>query len=293
MNILLAVDGSAHSKNATDLLARFSGRGHRITVLNVTPTPSPAPEKNLPSVTEALKLSAVALTETVARDLRRAGRGTVRTAVVESMDVAGAILARAAKIKAGLIVLGARGLNPLKAVFLGSVSQKVLERAPVPVFVVRAGRRGKNIKAVVAVDGTPGGDRAAAFLKRLAPAGTRVTLLHAVLHPLAAWHPGPYGLPTEAYLSIDTLKQTRADLKRRGRAVLDRALRRWAGHRPPVDAVLAEGFPAESLLAAARSRGAEVVVLGRRGLSRLDRFFLGSVSRKVSAHADRSVLIVP
>jgi hypothetical protein len=105
----------------------------------------------------------------------------------------------------------------------------------------------------LAADGTPGGDRAAAFLKRLAPAGTRVSLLHAVLHPLAAWHPGPYGLPTEAYLSIDVLKQTREDLKRRGRAVLDRARRRWAGHRPPVEAVLMEGFPAESLLTAARS----------------------------------------
>lgn len=293
MNILLAVDGSAHSKQATDQLARFAGRGHRITVLNVTPAPVPAPEKNLPSVTEALKLSAVALTETVARELRRARRGTVRTAVVESMDVAGAVLAQASKTKAGLIVLGARGLNPLKAIFLGSVSQKVLERAPVPVLVVRAARRGKIFKALLAADGTPGGDRAAAFLKRLAPAGTRVSLLHAVLHPLAAWHPGPYGLPTEAYLSIDLLKQTREDLKRRGRALLDRARRRWVGHRPPVETVLAEGFPAESLLAAARSRGADVIVLGRRGLSRVDRFFLGSVSRKVSAHADRSVLIVP
>lgn len=293
MNILLAVDGSAHSKMATDQLARFLGRGHRVTVLNVTPTPVPAPEKNLPSVTEALKRSAAALTETVAKEWRRAGRGPVRTVVTESMDVAGAILAQAAKTKASLIVLGARGLNPLKAIFLGSVSQKVLERAPVPVLVVRAGGRGKVFKALLAADGTPGGDRAAAFFKRLAPAGTRVSLLHAVLHPLAAWHPGPYGLPTEAYLSIETLKQTREDLKRRGRAVLDRARRRWAGHRPPVDAVLTEGFPAESLLTAARSRGADVIVLGRRGLSRLDRFFLGSVSRKVAAHADRSVLIVP
>ncbi len=294
MNILLAVDGSVHSRRAADALTRATAGAHRVTVLNVTPTPTPAPEKNLMSVTEALKKSALALTDTVAREIRRARGWRARTAVVESMDVAGAVLAQAAKTKADLIVLGARGLNPLKAIFLGSVSQKVLDRATVPVWIARGAHRGPSFKAVLAADGTPGGDRAAAFFKRFAPArGGRLSLVHAVLHPLAAWRPGPYGLPTEAYLSVDVLKQTRTDLLKKGRGVLSRAAKRWVGRRPPVELLLREGFPAETLLDAATARGADVIVMGRRGLSRLDRFFLGSVSRKVAAHADRSVLIVP
>ncbi|MBK7687758.1 MAG: universal stress protein [Elusimicrobia bacterium] len=294
MNILLAVDGSNHSKRASDLLARATAGAHRVTVLNVTPTPVPAPEKNLTSVTEALKKSAVALTEAVARDLRRARGWRARAVVVESMDVAGAVLAQAVQTKADLIVLGARGLNPVKAIFLGSVSQKILERATVPVWIVRGGGRKKSFHAVLAVDGTPGGERASAFLKRFGPVGgARLSLVHAVLHPLAAWRPGPFGLPTEAYLSVDLLKQTRADLLTKGRTVLARAAKRWAGRRPPADILLREGFPAETLLDAAGARGADVIVMGRRGLSRLDRFLIGSVSRKVASHAAGSVLIVP
>ena len=41
------------------------------------------------------------------------------------------------KQKAGMIVVGSRGLNPLKEMFLGSVSNYVLHKSKVPVLIVK------------------------------------------------------------------------------------------------------------------------------------------------------------
>jgi len=52
-------------------------------------------------------------------------------------DVAEAIIDYARKHESGLIVVGSRGLSPMKELLLGSISDKVLRHAPCPVTVVR------------------------------------------------------------------------------------------------------------------------------------------------------------
>lgn len=56
---------------------------------------------------------------------------------------------------------------------------------------------------------------------------------------------------------------------------------------------LQEGPPATAISEAARKIGADLVVMGRRGLGAIQRFFLGSVSLKVLELCDRPVLVVP
>jgi nucleotide-binding universal stress UspA family protein len=53
-----------------------------------------------------------------------------------------------------------------------------------------------------------------------------------------------------------------------------------------------ENDPAEAILEVARAQNADLIVVGSRGLSGLQRFLLGSVSAKVSEHAQCSVMIV-
>ena len=53
-----------------------------------------------------------------------------------------------------------------------------------------------------------------------------------------------------------------------------------------------EGDPAEAILDTASEQNADLVVVGDRGLSGVQRFLLGSVSRKVSEHAACNVMIV-
>jgi nucleotide-binding universal stress UspA family protein len=55
---------------------------------------------------------------------------------------------------------------------------------------------------------------------------------------------------------------------------------------------LREGDPADQLIRAAQATGADLIVVGSRGLSTLPRLVIGSVARKVLLHAPQSVLVV-
>ena len=53
-----------------------------------------------------------------------------------------------------------------------------------------------------------------------------------------------------------------------------------------------EGDPADAILDVAEEQGADLIVVGNKGMSGAKRFLLGSVPNKVSHHAPCSVLIV-
>jgi nucleotide-binding universal stress UspA family protein len=53
-----------------------------------------------------------------------------------------------------------------------------------------------------------------------------------------------------------------------------------------------EGDPADAVLDVAEERGADLVIVGNKGMTGARRFLLGSVPNKVSHHAPCSVMIV-
>ena len=53
-----------------------------------------------------------------------------------------------------------------------------------------------------------------------------------------------------------------------------------------------EGDPADAILDVAEEQGADLIVVGNKGMTGAKRFLLGSVPNKVSHHAPCSVLIV-
>jgi len=52
------------------------------------------------------------------------------------------------------------------------------------------------------------------------------------------------------------------------------------------------GEPAESIIEIAEDEKADLIVVGRRGLSRIERLFIGSVTKKVLERAHVDVLVV-
>jgi nucleotide-binding universal stress UspA family protein len=60
----------------------------------------------------------------------------------------------------------------------------------------------------------------------------------------------------------------------------------------PVESFAREGDPADAILDVAEERGADLIVVGNKGMTGAKRFLLGSVPNKVSHHAPCSVLIV-
>ena len=59
-----------------------------------------------------------------------------------------------------------------------------------------------------------------------------------------------------------------------------------------VDIHAREGDPADAILDVAEEQGADLIVVGNKGMTGAKRFLLGSVPNKVSHHAPCSVMII-
>ena len=59
-----------------------------------------------------------------------------------------------------------------------------------------------------------------------------------------------------------------------------------------VNTTAREGDPADAILDVAEERGADLIVIGNKGMTGAKRFLLGSVPNKISHHAPCSVLII-
>ena len=75
-------------------------------------------------------------------------------------------------------------------------------------------------------------------------------------------------------------------------SVLARAARRAEEKGIKAETHARESDPAEAIIEVAEAQSADLIVVGSRGLSGLQRFLIGSTSSKVSTHANCSVMIV-
>lgn len=135
--ILHPTDGSEHARKALAVAADLAARyGAAVVVLHVFgPVPrdlgSPFIDELMARYTAAAdRIVKAAAAELAARGVRydeNAIEGTPAAVILE--------VARARR--ADLIVMGSRGLAPVSAALLGSVSYRVLHDAPCPVLVVR------------------------------------------------------------------------------------------------------------------------------------------------------------
>jgi nucleotide-binding universal stress UspA family protein len=75
-------------------------------------------------------------------------------------------------------------------------------------------------------------------------------------------------------------------------AVLQEAVAAVQSVGPPAQAHTKAGDPADVIIGTAEELGADLIVVGNKGLTGARRFLLGSVPNKVSHHAPCSVMIV-
>jgi nucleotide-binding universal stress UspA family protein len=202
-----------------------------------------------------------------------------------------AIIAEARHRRAGVIVVGSRGLGYARRLMLGSVSRGVVRRAGCPVLVVK-GRRRRIRRLVLATDGSPNASRALGFLlARLEPpAGARVKVvrvLEPVLPPTRALLPAPIRravLASAASLNAKRTRQARREVSQAA-VLLKRAGWRARG-------VVREGVPLAEVLREAAASRADLLVVGARGTGGLARLLLGSVAEGVLNHSPVPVLLV-
>ena len=143
--VLVPLDTSSTSEQVVDPLLSVAGPAVRVTlvhvvepVLGVSEAALPFPIPMDPRLIEELRQMAQARLDRVADHLRTRGVTAV-TRVLTGMGAATMILEEAARGRYDLISMTTHGEGGLRRVLLGSVADKIIRGAEVPVLVMRPG----------------------------------------------------------------------------------------------------------------------------------------------------------
>jgi nucleotide-binding universal stress UspA family protein len=294
MRGLLAYDGSPDAQHAvaladtlawpTDSTLRVVTAVEPTSMIMVTPWSSGALKATLEVEAQALALYESAQADLVRR-IERPGlhlesailRGRPATVLVEEASTFGA----------DVMIVGSRGQGTIAELVLGSVSAEVVEHAACPVLVARtpAVRR-----ILFASDGSSAALAAEALLAEWPIFNGLPIEVVSVADVVRPWHTGiaptMYQQVLEAHAK--DLETAQADHDR----VATSSAARLQELGRDARSLIRTGDPATEIIAAAAEDGADLIVIGSRGLSGLSRILLGSVARNVIHGSAASVLVV-
>jgi nucleotide-binding universal stress UspA family protein len=303
MQVLLAYDGSSGADTALNDL-QFAGLPQKAEALLLSvaevflppSSPPPAFPAHVPPAVQRAWAQATHALEDAHTLAQQA-----RTRLLQSFpawDVsaeacadspAWAIIKKAEAWQPDLIVVGSHGRSALGRFVLGSVSQKVLTEAHCS---VRIGRQRHQADTgprhlLIGIDGSP--DAAAAVqvvAARAWPAESAVRLVTALDARMCT---------TLAFMRLPGETEAAAqdtDESARMANIVDLMAELLRTRGLTVSSVIREGDPKRVLLDEAERWEADGLFVGARGLSRVERFLLGSVSAAVAARAHCSVEVV-
>lgn len=219
-----------------------------------------------------------------ATPLREAGL-EVDVEIRAAGEVAKDILQAAREHGADLIVIGSRGQNMIRGLFLGSVAREVIRLSTLPVrleWIEATGKDGDGAcertchaglrRVLLATDFSTQAQAAEAAAARLAPRAGIVDLVHVVTPDQAARYPR---WPVMARAALDTIAHEIAAAS--GKAEVH----------------LADGKPSDEISRIAAERDADLIIVGKHGQGWVDSLITGSTAASLCEIAHRPVLMVP
>jgi nucleotide-binding universal stress UspA family protein len=91
---------------------------------------------------------------------------------------------------------------------------------------------------------------------------------------------------------FDFLELTREKIEKRSKEILEEVVKIFREKGLEVKTILSKGHPAEVICRMVEEGAYDLVVLGSRGLGKIEEMFLGSVSNRVAHCSRASVLII-
>jgi nucleotide-binding universal stress UspA family protein len=282
-NILLADDGSLHSRAAVDLIADLPHPPDCVVTALRVFTPLQTAEQD--TMEAVLKATGSRLAE----------KGlTVKTEFLLGYPSA-KILEYADEHKPDLVVMGAKGLRNALGIPIGGVAMHLLEDGRFPVLIVRAPYKGLK-KILLVVDGSPCSDIACSYLGAFPiPESAEVVAMNVVppkvLPVIAEPFHGGVIMPSVASSVSEESEAQRLAADMEGMRIIKATIESLAGHKIHATAQLARGDAAEEIISFARNLSVDLIISGSRGLGAMRGWLMGSVSRKLAYYAGSSVLI--
>jgi nucleotide-binding universal stress UspA family protein len=285
MKMLLAVDGSDHSYEAVRAL-KYLSRADELHLVHVLDVPTPAYPMMMPEVAQELYA-------TMERNMREDGTrlldrivsllplnsGPVTKHLVVG-NPAEQITGLAEKHHTDMILLGTRGLGPIKERLIGSVAHRVLTFAPGAKFILPGPLKALS-HILIPVQGAQDIDQAIRFLEQKPfrePA--TLTLLTVLPHTKPPW-------PVDAASAV----QMESHALQHAKDFLSTSAAKFNAMGYQARSAATLGTPVDGILQEAAALNVDLILLGSRGRQGLTRMVLGSVSHAVLHQAAYPVLI--
>jgi universal stress protein A len=293
-NILCPIDFSPFStralRHAAALARRFDAK-----IVGLHVVPQWQPYSHMPAYLPAPLLADAATRARVTREVSEfiadgIGPQLPLDVVVREADPWREILSVAAERTADLIVIGTHGRGGFEHLLMGSVAEKVLQRAACPVMTV-CHEEGRTWEApglvrniLCATDlSTASGPTIGYALSLAAEFQCTLVLLHVLDTTASSDVPAHPRLPAVAVLS-----QHEAVARQQMREAISDDMRQWCA----VEERIVSGRPYEEILRAAVEVEADMIVVGSRTRGLLAGALLGSTSHHVIRAASCPVLTV-
>jgi len=283
MKTILAVDGSDNSYEAVHALKYFA-RAEQLTLLHALDVPKPAYPMMPDAAEEIYKTLEQSMKEDGERLLDRiqsllpmhAGPATKQLRIGSPAEV---IVSMAEEQKADLIVMGARGLSPVKELLFGSVSHRILTLAPCATLVVNGPAKAMK-QILLPLQGQSDAEAAIRFLQ-LKPFhdAIKITVLTVLPETAPPW-------PTNAAAAAAS-----TEILEKQTDYINGVAERLRAIGYEAQGVAVVGTPPTIILQEATTLRSDLILMGTRGRQGITRFVLGSVSHAVLHKTPCSVLV--
>jgi nucleotide-binding universal stress UspA family protein len=263
--ILLATDGTEHSAGAIREAIGFAAACSSKLRAVLAEESNAEYEATSPLVFDREEAREVQHLEGIKAQAAEAGVAC-EALIVREGEVAAAIVAEAAKVRADLIAIGRHGYRGLLKALMGEVAAKVIAHAPCKVLVVPKAARIGYKTILVATDGSA--HALAAVAEAIAIAQRRGAHLIA--------------------LSAMRDESERAEAT----AFAKQAVERAQAQGVSAEAVTPAGRSFTTIVETAGGRGVDLVVMGTYGKAGARKLLMGSATEKVIGTAGCAVLVV-
>jgi nucleotide-binding universal stress UspA family protein len=285
--ILVATDFSGAATNAAERAARVAAEhGAALRLVHVVSEPALAVLRDEYPVPSYARERLCSHAETRLGELRARVSSVYGIATTQDLRI-GVTREAIAEAAAGvdLLVLGARGTNPVVDSLIGTTAARVLRTVRSQILIVKQQAAAAYGRVLVAVDFSRHTTATLDAADGLAPRSS-ITVVHAFDVPFA-------GLLHLADASEQKIATWRALARERATAELRQLIATREGGTSRWRAHVQQGDPVSVILEAARNMDADLIVIGKHGRSRLEETLIGSVTRRTLANARCDVLVVP
>jgi nucleotide-binding universal stress UspA family protein len=232
------------------------------------------------TVVDALEREGERVVEETAERAEKRGVSTV-TDVLQG-GVSGTITAYAEEHDVDIVAMPTHGRTGIERVLLGSVTERVLRSATVPVLVFPPDAELTRYPYQSVLVPTDGSECASAALDHVAGI---VRGEETMLHVLSVVDVASLGMDVRSQLQVETLEE-------HAQQVVDDA--REAVETASTVGAVKHGHPIhEAILSHVDEHDVDLVVMGTHGRSGVNRYLLGSVTEKIVRTAPVPVLAVP